>query len=68
MALNNIKIAINTLDKLLDNEKFDEMDIDISMVIINAINSISNYYERIDKSVLSPNEDLWFRAYAYVNN
>lgn len=41
------------------------MNIDISIVIINAIHSISDYHERIDKNMITENDDLWLKAYAY---
>jgi len=44
------------------------MNTDISTVIINAIHSIGDYYERLDKNMITKNDDLWFKAYVYVNN
>lgn len=64
----NIKVAIDTLYLLTDNTKFEEMHIDISIVIINAVHSISDYYERLDKYKISINDDLWLKSYVYLNN
>lgn len=68
LAKKNINNAINTLNQLTTNVKFAEMHDDIVVGIVNAIHSIVDYYERLDKNMLTYEDDLLFRAYAYINN
>lgn len=55
----NIKDAICTLNQLTDNTDFVQMEKIISKVVINAVHSINDYYERIDENMLTKSDDLW---------
>lgn len=67
-ALKSIDDAIGAIDKITDNEKFDEMKIDLFNKVVNAVQQIANYYERIKEHSLPLETDNEFRAYAYLNN
>lgn len=68
VAKNNINIAISTLNELTDNIKLNEMSLNISVAVINAVHSVCDYYERTKEVKISNKDDLLFRAFVYVNN
>lgn len=68
LVKNNILEALNTLNHLTSNTQFEKMHDEIFMRIVNSIHSIVDYYERLDKNIINNEEDLWFRAFSYVNN
>ena len=41
---------------------------EIVLKCVNAVHSIADYYERLDKNILATQDELWFRAYVYLNN
>ena len=47
---------------------FEQRQVSITAAIHNAVHTIVDFYERIDKSSLSLEEDDLFRAFIYVNN
>ena len=68
IALINIDGAIQIIDSIKDNTMFGQRQVLITTAIHNAVHTIVDFYERIDKSSLSPEEDELFRAFMYVNN
>lgn len=68
IALANIEAAIQTIDSIKDNTMFEQRQLSTTTTIHNAVHTIVDYYERIDKSSLSAEEDDLFRAFMYVNN
>lgn len=68
IALNNIDVSLQTIEGITDNEQFEELQIIIPTSIHNAVHSLVDFYERLDKSSLQPEEDELFRAFMYVNN
>lgn len=67
-ALKSIDDAIDAIDEITDNEKFDELKIVLFSKVVNAVHQISDYYERIKEHPLPLEIDNEFRAYAYLNN
>lgn len=68
VAKNNINHAISTLNEITDNEKLNELSFRITVYVINAVHSICDYYERFRKVKISQEDDLFFKAFAYLNN
>lgn len=68
IALINIDGAIQIIDSIKDNTMFGQLQVLTTTAIHNAVHTIVDFYERIDKSSLSPEEDELFRAFMYVNN
>ena len=68
VALSNISIAIDTIDSITNNMMFQELQLSITTSIHNAVHAIVDYYERVAKVTLAPDEDDLFRAFMYVNN
>lgn len=67
-ALESIDNAIDAIDKITDNEKFNELKIVLFSRVVNAVHQIADYYERIKEHPLPLEIDNEFRAYAYLNN
>ena len=57
IALINIDGAIQIIDSIKDNTMFGQRQVLITTAIHNAVHTIVDFYERIDKSSLSPEED-----------
>ena len=68
VALYNIDVAIETIEKVTDNTMFSELRESITASIVNAVHSIVDWYERAKKEQFSPKEDKMFHAFMYVNN
>lgn len=68
VALYNIDVAIETIEKVTDNTMFSELRESITASIVNAVHSIVDWYERANQEHFSTNEDKMFRAFIYVNN
>ncbi|MBQ7014683.1 MAG: hypothetical protein IJN12_01035 [Clostridia bacterium] len=68
MAKDNIDLAIETINKISDNQKFDPLRSEINRNVINAIGAIANCYARMDFSLLLEDDDKYMRAFAYLNN
>lgn len=67
-ALESIEDAIDAIDEITDNEKFNELRIVLFSKVVSAVHQISDYYERIKEHPLPLEIDNEFRAYAYLNN
>lgn len=57
IALANIEAAIQTIDSIKDNTMFEQRQLSTTTTIHNAVHTIVDYYERIDKSSLSAEEE-----------
>lgn len=68
IALKGIDDAIATIDRITDNTKFAELEIQLHSDIVGAVHQIADYYARTNHSLLSKEDDLYFRAFAYLNN
>lgn len=68
IALKGIDDAITAIDRITDNTKFAELEIQLHSDIVGAVHQIADYYARINHSLLSKEDDLYFRAFAYLNN
>ena len=68
IALANINGAIQIIDSIQDNTMFEQRQVSITAAIHNAVHTIVDFYERIDKSSLISEKDDLFRAFMYVNN
>lgn len=68
VAKDNIDLAVETINKISDNQKFDPLRSEINRNVINAIGTIANCYARMDFSLLSEDDDIYMRAFAYLNN
>ncbi|MBQ7903192.1 MAG: hypothetical protein IJ362_05625 [Oscillospiraceae bacterium] len=68
IAINNIDIAVEEINKITDNQKFNVLREELNRTIVNAVSSIAVYYERMDYSKLAQDDDTYLRAFAYLNN
>lgn len=68
VALYNINVAIETIEKVTHNTMFSELRDSITASIVNAVHSIVDWYERAEREQFSIKEDKLFHAFMYVNN
>lgn len=68
LAIENINLAIVTLNEIADNIELNKMNINITKNVTNAVHSIGDYYERIKEAKKYQEDDLLFKAFAYLNN
>lgn len=68
LAIENINLAIVTLNEITDNIELNKMNINITKNVTNAVHSIGDYYERIKEAKIYQEDDLLFKAFAYLNN
>lgn len=68
IALKRIDDAIATIDRITDNTKFAELELQLHSDIVGAVHQIADYYARTDHLLLSEEDKLYFRAFAYLNN
>ncbi len=68
LAIENINLAIVTLNEITDNIELNKMNLSITKNVTNAVHSIGDYYERIKEAKIYQEDDLLFKAFAYLNN
>ena len=68
VALYNIDVAIETIEKVTEISKCAEFQLLITTSVYNAVHSIVDWYERAEKEQFSTKEDKVFHAFMYVNN
>lgn len=67
-AIKNINDTIRIIDLIMDNLKFKEYYQEANRLVNNSVHAILDWYERMDKSQLSQEEDTLLRAFMYLNN
>lgn len=68
IAIDNIDKAVEEINKISNNQMFSVLRDELNRTIVNAVSSIAVYYERMDYSKLSQDNDTYLRAFAYLNN
>ena len=63
----SIDAAIQTIEKITDNMKFDALREELFHSIVSAVHFIADYEERV-RTILTPEDAEVFKAFLYVNN
>ena len=66
-ANKSIEDAVQTINKITDNMKFDCMRAELFQSIVSAVHFIADYEERI-RTKLDPNDANVLKGFLYINN